>query len=202
MARNVFFSFDYDDIMGVNVVRFADVVLPANRNLPFRDRSMYEEAKKAPGAIKRAIDDALHGTSVTVVLVGLSTWRSDWVRYEIAKSLERGNGLVAVDIDGVGPEPKPMKGANPLLNLMVAPWATGDGFEIWEWNGRDRWLGFAMLPRAKNTEAKYPSAFVNGASYRVGDRFDLHVKWPDCQGRFPWIIEAAAVQAGYGESSR
>src|SRR5258708_6247627 len=54
VPRNVFFSFDYDDIMGVNVVRFSDVVLPDNRNLPFRDRSMYEEAKKTPNAIRRA----------------------------------------------------------------------------------------------------------------------------------------------------
>lgn len=197
MARNVFFSFDYDDIMGVNVVRFSDVVLPDNRNLPFRDRSMYEEAKKTPGAIKRAIDQSLLGTSVTIVLVGLSTWRSDWVRYEIAASLERGNGLMVVDIDGVGPDPKPMKGVSPLMNMRVAPWSNGEGFEIWEWNGHDRYVDFAMLPRVANSEAKYPLRFVTGDSYRIGERFDIHVKWPDCQKQFPNLIEAAAAQAGW-----
>ena len=68
MARNVFFSFDYDDVMAVNIVRNSDVVRAANVKHPFSDRSLYEAAKNTPGAIKRAIDGAVDGTSVTVVV--------------------------------------------------------------------------------------------------------------------------------------
>jgi len=202
MARSVFFSFDYDDIMAVNVVRFSDVVLPANRNLPFGDKSMYEEAKKTDGAIKRAIDSALKSTTVTVILVGLSTWRSDWVRYEISKSLERGNGLLVVDIDGVGPDPKPLRGASPLGNMMAAPWNNGEGFEIWEWNGNDRYIKFAMLPRVRNKDsARYPARFASGDAYRLDAKFDLRVHWTNAQGNFPDWIAAAAGQAGFTQTA-
>src|SRR6266446_3867184 len=202
MARSVFFSFDYDDITAVNVVRFSDVVLPANRNLPFGDKSMYEEAKKTEGAIKRAIDSALKGTTVTVILVGLSTWRSDWVRYEISKSLERGNGLLVVDIDGVGPDPKPLRGASPLGNMMAAPWNNGEGFEIWEWNGKDRYIEFAMLPRVRNKDrARYPAGFASGDAYRLDAKFDLRVHWTDAQGNFSDWIAAAAGQAGFTQTA-
>ncbi|WP_082396376.1 TIR domain-containing protein [Sphingopyxis macrogoltabida] len=37
--------------------------------------------------------------SATCVLVGTETWSREWVRYEISRSLARGNGLVAVHID-------------------------------------------------------------------------------------------------------
>jgi hypothetical protein len=86
MARKVFFSFDYDDVMAVNVVRNSNVVRGPDKQLPFADHSLYTAAKNTPGAVKRAIDSAIIGSSVTVVLNGLDTWSSRWVRYEIAKS--------------------------------------------------------------------------------------------------------------------
>ena len=135
MARNVFLSFDYDDVMAVNIVRNSDVVRGANAKRPFSDRSLYEAAKNTSGAIKRAIDGAVDGTSVTVVVTGEHTWRSYWVRYEIAKSLERGNGFIVVDIDGVGPPPTPNRGPNPLDNMMLAPSYDRTGFAIMEWDG-------------------------------------------------------------------
>ncbi|MEM1349210.1 MAG: TIR domain-containing protein, partial [Myxococcota bacterium] len=49
----------------------------------------------------RWIDSQLNGTSVTVVLVGALTCSSRWVKYEIAKSKEIGNGLLGIDISGV-----------------------------------------------------------------------------------------------------
>ena len=195
MARNVFFSFDYDDIMAVNVVRMSDVVLPANRNLPFHDRSLYEEARKTPGAIKAAIDNSIKDTSVTVVLVGGQTWRSGWVRYEIAKSLERGNGFVVVDISGVGPEPTPTQGHNPLDSMMLVPWYASDGFNILEWTG-SQFSEFALLPSASNRMAEYPRELVSGDAYQLSQRFTIREHWSLAQMYFPSILQRSAEVAG------
>ena len=117
MPRNVFFSFDFDDIMAVNVVRNSNVIRAVNAQLPFRDKSIYEAATNTPGAVQRAIDSALLGSTVTAVLNGPATAESNWVRYEIAKSFERGNGFLVIDINGVGPE---AAGGNSLLASMLA----------------------------------------------------------------------------------
>jgi len=47
------------------------------------------------------VDSQLEGTSVTVVLVGEKTCNSRWVKYEIRKSIERGNGLLGIDISKI-----------------------------------------------------------------------------------------------------
>lgn len=99
MARTVFFSFHYQrDIWRVNQIR----------NIPnitgiaaagFKDASLWEEAKKkSDDAIKKMIDDALVGTSVTVVLIGAKTAGRKFINYEIQKSLDRGNGVVGIQI--------------------------------------------------------------------------------------------------------
>jgi len=44
------------------------------------------------------IDDALVGTSVTVVLIGEATASRPWVKYEIDKSVQRGNGLLGAHV--------------------------------------------------------------------------------------------------------
>lgn len=106
MVRRVFFSFDYDeDIWRVNQVRNSWVVPPIDivtgRQLPkgFHDASLWEPSKRpTDAAIKRSIDGGIKNTSVTAVLVGAHTAQSRWVRYEIEKSVEKGNGLLAVRI--------------------------------------------------------------------------------------------------------
>ena len=99
MARTVSFSFHYQrDIWRVNQIR----------NIPnitgvaaagFKDASLWEEAKKkSDDAIKKMIDNALIGTSVTVVLIGAKTAGRKFINYEIQKSLDRGNGIVGIEI--------------------------------------------------------------------------------------------------------
>lgn len=44
------------------------------------------------------IDNALVGTSVTVVFIGAKSAGRKFINYEIKKSLERGNGLVGIQI--------------------------------------------------------------------------------------------------------
>jgi len=65
----------------------------------FIDAADFEKLeKKGSDAIQTWIDDQLDGTSVTVVLVGKYTCHSKWVKYEIEKSEEIGNGLLGINI--------------------------------------------------------------------------------------------------------
>lgn len=98
MARRVFFSFDYRHVWKVNQVRnLPNVVGTAAAG--FQDASLWEESKKkGDKEIKKMIDAALERTSVTVVFVTYGTSQRKYINYEIEKSLERGNGLVAVQI--------------------------------------------------------------------------------------------------------
>jgi len=99
MTRRLFFSFDYDrDIMRANQVRNSWVTQDREA-AGFWDASLWEEAKKkGKAAIRRMIDEGLESTSVTAVLIGAETSKSEWVLYEIEKSYERGNGLLGVHI--------------------------------------------------------------------------------------------------------
>lgn len=100
MARRVFFSFHYEqDVWRAGIVRNSHVVV-GTATAGFHDSSLWEEAKRrGDRAIQRLVDDALQRTTVTVVLIGAGTARRRWVRYEIAASHARGNGLLGIYID-------------------------------------------------------------------------------------------------------
>lgn len=99
MARRVFFSFEYEnDVWRANVVRNSWVT-HSETSVPFWDAAAFEEVKRqGETAIRNWIDGQLEGTSVTAVLVGANTCDSKWVKYEIKKSIERGNGLLQIDL--------------------------------------------------------------------------------------------------------
>ena len=99
--RHVFFSFKYKNVSRAMVVRNSWVT-QGNQAAGFVDAADFEEIKRQGDAsIKRWIDKQLQGTSVTVVLVGQHTCGSRWVKYEIDKSIERGNGLLGIDISKI-----------------------------------------------------------------------------------------------------
>ncbi len=101
MARKVFFSFKYEDVSRAMVVRNSWVT-QGKESAGFIDKAEFEEVKKkGDKAIQNWIDKQLEGTSVTVVLVGEETCNSKWVKYEIEKSIERGNGLLGIDISKI-----------------------------------------------------------------------------------------------------
>lgn len=102
MARRVFFSFKYkDDVSRAMVVRNSWVTQD-RKAAGFVDKAEFEKIKKkGDQAIQDWIDDQLSGTSVTVVLVGARTCSSRWVKYEIEQSIERGNGLLGIDISKI-----------------------------------------------------------------------------------------------------
>ena len=101
MARRVFFSFKYEDVSRAMVVRNSWVT-QSKAAAGFIDAADFEEIeRKGPTAIENWIDDQLEGTSVTVILVGKKTCNSRWVNYEIQQSMERGNGLLGIDVSKI-----------------------------------------------------------------------------------------------------
>jgi len=123
MAREVFFSFHYDrDVWRAGVVRNHWITKPDRGDAGYWDKSLWEEAKKkGDAAVKRMIDDALIGTSVTAVLIGYETWQRDWVKYEIEKSQERGNGLFGVYIHEIkdSNQKADVQGQNPFDYVKI-----------------------------------------------------------------------------------
>lgn len=96
--RKVFFSFDWDDVWRVNQVRNSWVAKGSYAKAGFVDKADIEVLKKKDQAIKRWIDEQMHGTSVTCVLIGNQTADSKWVKYEIQQSIDDRKGLVGIYI--------------------------------------------------------------------------------------------------------
>jgi hypothetical protein len=100
--RNTFFSFHFDDSFRVNQVRKSGLIRPKRiGRVPawWRDSSIYEKSKRTDdAALRRLILNGLFATSVTCVLAGEQTWAREWVRFEIASSVQRGNALLTVFI--------------------------------------------------------------------------------------------------------
>ena len=100
--RRVFFSFDWDDVWRVNQVRNSWLAKGSYKSAGFVDSAEIEQLKKDTNEqIRKWIDKQLQGTSVTCVLVGSCTANSEWVNYEIQKSIEKKNGLLEVYIHNV-----------------------------------------------------------------------------------------------------
>src|SRR3979490_841746 len=118
MAKRVYFALHYQDVTDfrANVVRKHNA-LQGVVAAGYYDHSIWEESKKTGDvALKRMINGELEGTSVTAVLIGSHTWARRWVRYEIAKSVERRNRIVGIHINSVTGRDgltKPL-GPNPL----------------------------------------------------------------------------------------
>ena len=102
MARRVFFSFKYKQDVSRAMVVKNSWVTQGREAAGFIDAADFEKLKKqGDTAIKNWIDKQLEGTSVTVVLVGEKTCSSRWVKYEIEKSIEKGKGLLGIDISKI-----------------------------------------------------------------------------------------------------
>ena len=128
MARRAFFSFKYKDVSRAMVVR-KSWVTQGKEAAGFIDAADFEEVKrKGDTAIKNWIDKQLEGTSVTVVLVGEKTCSSRWVKYEIKKSIERGNGLLGIDVSKI----KDLQG-NTSERCGKIP----EGYKFYLWNNDD-----------------------------------------------------------------
>jgi hypothetical protein len=128
MARKTFFSFEYGDVSRAMVVRNSWVT-QGREAAGFIDAAAFETLKKkGDSAIKAWIDDQLDGTSVTVVLVAKDTCDSRWVKYEIEKSVEIGNGLLGIDISKI----KDLRGETTERCGQIPT-----GYAFYYWNNND-----------------------------------------------------------------
>ncbi len=123
--RRVFFSFHYqNDIWKVNQVRNSWRYNHENtrESEGFFDASIWESSRRTgPDSLKSLIREGVKNTSVTCVLVGAATFERRWVRYELARSVIKGNGLLAVKIHLMGNQQGyvSQEGPNPLDYMGV-----------------------------------------------------------------------------------
>jgi len=97
MARNVFLSFVEEDIYLVNL--FRGQAKNENNDMEFSDYSVKEpfDSENAD-YIKQQIRNLIKKVSVTLCLIGETTYKSKWVNWEIRTSSELGKGLVGVKL--------------------------------------------------------------------------------------------------------
>jgi hypothetical protein len=137
MARRVFFSFHYQDVIDfrANVVRQHWVTKLNREEAGFFDASLWGKATiERDSYLKRLINSGLENTSVTCVLIGSETYNRPWVRYEILKSYKRGNSIIGVHINSIKgrDERTKLSGPNPLQFVGVTFSDDGRTITLWE----------------------------------------------------------------------
>lgn len=205
MPRCSFFSFCYEDVKNfkVNVVRNSWLLNHSADS--FIDGSIWEKEKsKGPTVIKNLIETGLKKTSVTTVLIGDQTADRRWVKYEIVKSFEKGNGILAIHINRIRGKEQAIsaRGLNPLDRLAFQISENGKKIRFYELVNR-KWVAFADLPEINNKKSNTlyfeDSWFSNdfGKSFRFSDKFDTYC-WVNNKGHknFSTWVANAAEQAG------
>lgn len=195
MARRVFFSFHYKrDVWRSNVVRNSWVAKPDREEAGFIDSAEFEALERhGEEVIKRWIDKQLEGTSVTAVLIGPETYTRKWVRYEIVKSFDKGNGQLGIYIHNIKDKNGYIdyKGKNPFGYLMLSIDNTGKA-RYYEWNG-SQWILFSKYPNCSlSFDEKY-----RGKNYQFSNMYPVY-DWVSDDGfnnLGDWI-EKAARDAG------
>lgn len=150
MARRTFFSFHFEpDVWRAWNVRNCWAVRPQDQvSVGFFDSSVFEASKKeSADALKAFLRKGMENTSVTCVLAGTSTSQRRWVRYEIVRSIIKGNGLLTVFIHGVANQNKQIsqKGSDPLSQLGL--YRSNDRVFLAEMKG-DKWVQYTDYTRA------------------------------------------------------
>ncbi len=205
MPRYSFFSFCYEDVKNfkVNVVRNSWLLNHSADS--FIDGSIWEKEKsKGPTVIKNLIEAGLKKTSVTTILIGDETADRRWVKYEIVKSFEKGNGMLGIHINRIRGREQAIstRGQNPLERLAFQISEDGKKIRFFELVNR-KWLAFADLPEINNKKSNIlyfeDGRFSNefGKSFRFSDKFDTYC-WINDNGHknFSTWVNNAAEQAG------
>ena len=92
--KNVFISFAFEDIAEINLLR--GQAKNDNCDLEFNDRSVREAFDSARSDyIKERLSDRINQCSTTIVYLSADASRSQWVNWEVEKSLELGKRVVA-----------------------------------------------------------------------------------------------------------
>jgi len=150
--RRVYFSFHFDDLMRVNNVRQAWKIDHPNAQemRSFYDSSLWESRQLGSAeSVKSLIRDGVEHTSAVCVLVGSETWSRRWVRYEIARAVIDGRGLLAVHLNNLRHHIRRLPdlcGPNPLEYMAVGkvqsnPWMAPQ-YYLFQLDGQGRWVRY------------------------------------------------------------
>jgi hypothetical protein len=205
MARNIFFSFAYNDVKNfkVNVVRNSWLI--NNSAETFVDGSIWESEKtKGPTVIKNLIETGMNKTSVTSVLIGEETANRRWVNYEIVKSFDKGNGILGIHINRIRGREQVIssRGLNPLDRLGFQISNDGKKIQFYELKNR-KWEIYSDLPEINNKKSNtlyFEDGWFNndfGKFFRFSDHFDTYC-WimDDGHKKFSDWVEKSAKNAG------
>lgn len=92
--RNVFISFASEDVDEVNLLRAQ--AKNENNDIEFNDHSVRVPYNSDRAEyIKSKIKDRINRSSMTVVYLSNSTAKSQWVKWEVEKSIELGKKVIA-----------------------------------------------------------------------------------------------------------
>ncbi len=201
--RNIFFSFHYADIMRVNNVRksgeFKTEATNGSRNIEgFYDYSLWESRKLAgENSLKDLIREGVERTSAICVLVGTDTWRRPWVRYEIARSVIDGRGLLAVHINGLKHHQELQShalGENPCRYLGIAKKSTDGKYYLCERVSENQdytWKWYQKHKLSVNVPAYMPKPTLNNP-VRLSDYTQTYDWTQGGHNRIGAWIDAAA----------
>ena len=120
MAKRVFLSFVVEDEVTVNL--FRGQAKNKNNDLEFSDYSVREPYDSTNAAyIRSKIRERIAAASVTVCLIGETTYKSKWVDWELRTSRDEGNKLFGVRLhSSAAKDPTPQ--ALTDLKATVVDW--------------------------------------------------------------------------------
>lgn len=124
-AIRVFYSFHYQDVHRVQMIRNIDAL---EENQPVSAQRWEEVRRKGDAAVHQWIDNEMNYKQAVVVLIGRYTSERPFVQYEIEQAWKRRKPLLGVYIHGVssmndGPS---AKGADPFTVAGLAGIPTFD----------------------------------------------------------------------------
>ncbi len=196
MARRVFFSFHYqNDVSRAWIVRNSWVT-QEREDAGFYDSSAFERFQRTgDDALKQFLNRELDNSSVTCVLAGAHTaWRR-WVRYEIFRSVVRGNGLFGVKIHSIPNLQKQVdnQGDNPfsLLGFELI-----NGYVRFKEHNGQQWVWSPDFPRGI-AQSDIKTDLKGGTNSTLDSYFGL-VDWNSDSGyqNLGSWVEIVAKKAG------
>ena len=124
--KNIFISFAHEDLNEVNLLR--GQAKNENREIEFNDLSVKEPYNSERAEyIRQKIRERINQSSMTVVYLSAETAKSDWVKWEVEKSVELGKRVIATHSGDkpAGPIPEFITESK----IRVIPWS-GLGVEL------------------------------------------------------------------------
>jgi MTH538 TIR-like domain (DUF1863) len=197
--------------MRVNNVRQIGKIGSREQRNPrtFTDRSIWESRDiKNEENLKNLMRQGVCYSSAVCVLIGTNTWKSRWVKYEIARAVIDQRGMLAVHLNGINHHVRKTpdrRGINPLHMMGVYHDPNGR-FYLYEkhavvTNAANAELGFEWRPYEDFTDPVSLPQYIPAISVGYVMPLSIHTleydaATHDAFNNIGAWIDAAAVQAG------